>query len=212
MVAYSFKPRFEMPIVTLRKTGTIRAHGRRRHARPGERLQLYTGMRTRSCRLLATAECQSSDRLRVWFDTPRVIVGEFDPGLTEADINHCYALTTLPVGMGSPISTTWRDSGGTCTKPANSTTSGYNGARNRCRPHCPKIEANMKIAVVVPCLPGPSLPPESIDWFWTEGNEAGAAINDPLGDGFGPFDDEAAARSAAERHGYRVVRYTGEPA
>ena len=89
MVAYSFNPRFELPIVTLRKTGTIRAPGRRRHARVGERLQLYTGMRTRSCRLLATAQCQASDRLRVWFETPRVIVGEIADGIAIEDINHC---------------------------------------------------------------------------------------------------------------------------
>ena len=89
MVAYSFNPRFELPIVTLRKTGTIRAHGRRRHARPGERLQLYIGMRTRSCRLLATAECQASDRLRVSFQTPRVIVGEIPDEMALDDINHC---------------------------------------------------------------------------------------------------------------------------
>lgn len=75
MVAYSFNARFELPIVTLRKTGTIRNVGKRRHAKPGETLQLYTGMRTRACRLLATAVCSSQDRLRIWFEQPRVIIG-----------------------------------------------------------------------------------------------------------------------------------------
>ena len=57
MVAYSFRPRFLDPIVSGRKRQTIRAIGRRRHARPGEALQLYTGMRTKQCRLIGRATC-----------------------------------------------------------------------------------------------------------------------------------------------------------
>lgn len=57
MVAYSFQSRFEVPIRAGFKTQTIRATGRRRHAKPGERLQLYIGMRTRQCRLIALATC-----------------------------------------------------------------------------------------------------------------------------------------------------------
>lgn len=56
MVAYSFKQRFEAPIRAGTKTQTIRAD-RRRHARPGEQLQLYVGMRTRQCRLIAQPTC-----------------------------------------------------------------------------------------------------------------------------------------------------------
>lgn len=48
MVAYSFKARFAPPIVEGRKRQTIRAD-RKRHARPGEALQLYQGMRTKLC-------------------------------------------------------------------------------------------------------------------------------------------------------------------
>ncbi len=51
MVAYSFKERFAEDIIALRKRQTIRAN-RKRHARPGERLQLFTGMRTAKCRKL----------------------------------------------------------------------------------------------------------------------------------------------------------------
>lgn len=58
MVAYSFEPRFIEPIVTQAKRQTIRAD-RRRHARPGEILQLYTGMRTKWCRLIGIARCTS---------------------------------------------------------------------------------------------------------------------------------------------------------
>lgn len=52
MVAYSFRPQFAEPIATLAKRQTVRAIGKRRHARPGEPVQLYTGMRTRQCRKL----------------------------------------------------------------------------------------------------------------------------------------------------------------
>jgi hypothetical protein len=50
MVAYNFQQQFAERIADGSKTHTIRRNGKRRHARPGERLQLYTGMRTRSCR------------------------------------------------------------------------------------------------------------------------------------------------------------------
>src|SRR6266404_9068991 len=57
MVAYSFRPRFVDPILGGRKRQTIRAIGRRRHARRGDPLQLYTGMRTKHCRLIGRATC-----------------------------------------------------------------------------------------------------------------------------------------------------------
>jgi len=56
MVAYSFQPRFVDPIRTLAKRQTMR-NWRRRHARPGETVQLYTGLRTQRCRLIGTATC-----------------------------------------------------------------------------------------------------------------------------------------------------------
>jgi hypothetical protein len=56
MVAYSFKKQFGPPILAGTKAQTIRAD-RKRHARPGEELQLYTGMRTKHCKLVARARC-----------------------------------------------------------------------------------------------------------------------------------------------------------
>ncbi len=56
MVAYSFRPRFVDLIVSGRKRQTIRAD-RKRHARAGEEVQLYTGMRTKVCRLIGRATC-----------------------------------------------------------------------------------------------------------------------------------------------------------
>ncbi|SMH42242.1 hypothetical protein [Mesorhizobium australicum] len=60
MVAYSFNPIFGDQVSELRKLQTVRAD-RRRHAAPGERIQLYTGMRTRHCRKLVDPDpvCKS---------------------------------------------------------------------------------------------------------------------------------------------------------
>jgi hypothetical protein len=67
MVAYSFQKRFADAVLAGLEPGPWRPgmkrwtlrHDRRRHARPGEAVQLYTGMRTRSCRLLGRAQCQA---------------------------------------------------------------------------------------------------------------------------------------------------------
>lgn len=72
MVAYSFKARFEAPILARTKRQTIRGAGKRRHAREREELQLYTGMRTRSCRLLARATCLSTKPVRLMLATDLV--------------------------------------------------------------------------------------------------------------------------------------------
>lgn len=62
MVAYSFAPQFIAPIEARTKLQTVRGH-RRRHARVGEPIQLYTAMRTKQCRKIIEADpiC-----LRVW--------------------------------------------------------------------------------------------------------------------------------------------------
>ncbi len=67
MVAYSFKPRFVDPILSGRKRQTIRAD-RKRHARPGEELQLYVGMRTKASRLIGRAVCSEVAPIRIYFD------------------------------------------------------------------------------------------------------------------------------------------------
>jgi len=55
MVAYSFKAQFAEPIATLQKRQTVRGN-RKRHARPGEAIQLYAVMRTRHCRKILTPD------------------------------------------------------------------------------------------------------------------------------------------------------------
>src|ERR1019366_2700506 len=56
MVAYSFQARFAERILDGTKAQTIRAP-RKRHASAGEEMQLYVGVRTRSCRLVARTRC-----------------------------------------------------------------------------------------------------------------------------------------------------------
>jgi len=70
MVAYGFKERFILPIRTGRKRQTIRAE-RKRHARPGETLQLYHGMRTRHCVLIGRAPCIDVRPVTLLFDDER---------------------------------------------------------------------------------------------------------------------------------------------
>ncbi len=75
MVAYSFQRRFAPRIVDGSKTQTIRAD-RRRHARPGEMLQLFQGMRTAGCvKLIADPICTSVDPLLMWFDRGGAVAG-----------------------------------------------------------------------------------------------------------------------------------------
>ncbi|RCW84867.1 hypothetical protein [Paracoccus lutimaris] len=53
MVAYNFQTRFADAVASGQKCQTIRAQRKDgRHAQPGDRLQLYTGMRTKACRKL----------------------------------------------------------------------------------------------------------------------------------------------------------------
>lgn len=61
MPAYNFQKQFAPLVESGEKRQTIRAKGKRRHALPGERLQLYTGMRTKTCRKLLSPdpECLS---------------------------------------------------------------------------------------------------------------------------------------------------------
>ena len=54
MVAYNFRKEFADDVESGIKTSTIRKRAR---CKPGDKLQLYTGQRTKGCRLLCTANC-----------------------------------------------------------------------------------------------------------------------------------------------------------
>ena len=72
MVAYSFQPRFAPLIRAGVKLQTIRAE-RERHARPGERLQLFTGMRTAHCmKIMHDPVCTMVLPIRIGFATGEI--------------------------------------------------------------------------------------------------------------------------------------------
>lgn len=87
MVAYSFNPRFEVAIREGWKTQTIR-RGRARHARPGEMLQLFCGMRTQFCRkIIADVRCTEVMRVEIDFDDDGAIEAIRTDGVRVRDLD-----------------------------------------------------------------------------------------------------------------------------
>lgn len=77
MVAYSFQRRFIAPIEAGTKSQTIRAVGKRRHAKTGDVLQLYFGQRTQYCRkIIADRPCTRVERVRINHGLKTVVLGE----------------------------------------------------------------------------------------------------------------------------------------
>lgn len=96
MVAYSYKGRFVAPIrvglglpvqdehrelgdyqpgqIIKPKTQTIRADGKRRHARPGETIQNYYGMRQPKCFKIGDARCTAADPILVYVEADHIEV------------------------------------------------------------------------------------------------------------------------------------------
>lgn len=88
MVAYSFKGRFVTPIKVglgqiehipgteyVPKRQTIRSTaGKKRHARPGEMVQLFYGLRTKNCFPIGVARCISAERISIYVATDGINV------------------------------------------------------------------------------------------------------------------------------------------
>lgn len=87
MVAYSFKGQFEDPIRAGTKPQTMR-NDRKRHARVGEEIQLYYGMRTKHCRLIGRATCAAVTPVRIDFKRYQVFISGRGclSGLEELDV------------------------------------------------------------------------------------------------------------------------------
>lgn len=77
MVAYSFQQRFVVPILSGTKRQTIRKVRvpPSRHARAGERMQLYYALRTKACRLLGIAVCNGTMPIVIVPTTDTIEVG-----------------------------------------------------------------------------------------------------------------------------------------
>jgi hypothetical protein len=58
MPAYNFQKQFVPMILDRSKHHTVRPQ-RKRPTKPGDRLMLYTGMRTKECELIAISQCTS---------------------------------------------------------------------------------------------------------------------------------------------------------
>lgn len=92
MVAYSFKARFEPSILAGSKRQTIRAE-RKRHAMPGEQLQLYVGMRTKYCRLIGRSVCTGVHSVRLDFQGRFVSLNDGASVLQRGDSLDAFAVS-----------------------------------------------------------------------------------------------------------------------
>lgn len=63
MVAYNFQKQFADKVASGEKRQTIRANGKRTHAKEGDIIQLYTGLRTKACRKLGEAVCKGTTEI-----------------------------------------------------------------------------------------------------------------------------------------------------
>jgi hypothetical protein len=70
VVAYSFAKQFVTPILEGQKRQTIRG-SRKRHARPGDELQLYTGLRTKHAKLIGKYRCTRVSHITLRFRPDR---------------------------------------------------------------------------------------------------------------------------------------------
>ena len=68
MAAYNFQKQFVTDIENWNKRHTIRRIGKRHHSKPGDRIQLYTGMRTKSCRKIINPDplCIYVRTISIW--------------------------------------------------------------------------------------------------------------------------------------------------
>lgn len=74
MPAYNFQGKFASKILDRSKFHTIR-HKRKRPTRAGDRLMLFTGMRTKSCKLVARTRCVKVEPINI-YPGQRVLLNE----------------------------------------------------------------------------------------------------------------------------------------
>jgi len=69
MVAYNFKTAFHRQLIAGTKRQTVRHSGGKRHARPGDLVQIYTGMRTKAAhKLIPDVVCTRTDHIVIDVD------------------------------------------------------------------------------------------------------------------------------------------------
>lgn len=75
MVAYNFQKQFAGDVESGKKTQTIRKAGKRNPPKVGDELQLYTGMRTKYCRLMCVGVCTSVEVIEIRSHFKHVMIG-----------------------------------------------------------------------------------------------------------------------------------------
>lgn len=75
MVAYNFQDQFAAKVESGLKTQTVRAPRKNGHAKPGDMLQLYTGMRQPTVRLLRESRCTEVAPILFDFTVPAILIG-----------------------------------------------------------------------------------------------------------------------------------------
>lgn len=75
MVAYNFQKQFADDVESGKKTQTIRKRGKRKPPSVGHEIQLFTGMRTKKCRLLRTPICTSVEVIEIRSHFKHVLIG-----------------------------------------------------------------------------------------------------------------------------------------
>lgn len=120
MPAYSFQERFIPSIQDGSKAQTIRAFrkGRSGHARPGDKLYLYYGMRTKWCRKIGEAICRAVHPIRIT-NTEILVAGYYD---TETETGTREDLLFFPHSEDEREIFAWKDGfrpeGSTIEQPA----------------------------------------------------------------------------------------------
>lgn len=141
MVAYSYKRRFVTPIrvglglpirpedqdhdaatLLLPKRQTIRAHGLRRHARAGEELQHYCGMRQPGCFLIGRSICASVSDISIMVRKASLRINLVDPvqlddfaqadGFASAEDMHEFWRVEHGLGKFEGVLVRWEESNG----------------------------------------------------------------------------------------------------
>ncbi|SOE01824.1 hypothetical protein [Caenispirillum bisanense] len=98
MVAYNFQARFAAAVEAGEKAITIRTIGGRRYPRIGERLQLYTGQRTRACRKLVEPDPVVTGVQLITFHAGGRVWIEGHDWLTDLEIEILARLDGFPSG------------------------------------------------------------------------------------------------------------------
>lgn len=104
MVAYSFAPQFVEPVSTLKKRQTVRGN-RKRHALPGEPVQLYAGMRTKYCRKLLTPDpiCLDVRHISIGLDSrSTLLISSIEIEGVPLDFDEIEAFAVAD-GFGGPL-------------------------------------------------------------------------------------------------------------